>query len=165
MKSRASSKNQVSRKSLTLFIFVTARAALAAVRARLAAVFAVAGDHDVRRIDARRRLRVFLFHRTRILVLFAARAAHRAYAVLAAVSHTAARIFMFGCGGRAGLPVHLAVRCRRRMILRLIDRENDRRESENKQRRERNQNSFFHCFSSQNLEIKLRVCRNFSASA
>jgi hypothetical protein len=138
---------------------MTARAAFAAIRAGLTAVFAVADDRDVRHINARRRLRVFLLHRTRILVLFAARAAHRAFAVLAAVSHAAARIFMFGLGC-AVLLVHRAMRRRRlSMILRLIDCENDRRQSENQQRRQRRQNSFSHCFSFQNLKIKPRIYR------
>ena len=126
---------------------MTARAAaFAAVRARLTAVFGVADHRHVRHIDARRRLRVFLLHRTRIFVLFAAGAAHRAFAVLAAVSHAAARIFMLG-DGRAVLLLHRAMRRRRLLIiLRLIDCENDRRESENQHRRQRNQNSFSHCF-------------------
>jgi len=143
---------------------MTARAAFTAVRARLTTVFAVADDGHVRHLDARRFLRVFLFHRTRIFVLFAARAAHRAFAVLAAISHAAARIFMFG-NGRVVLLVHRRMQDGRMMILRLIDCENDRRESEDKQRRERNQNSFSHCFSFQNLEIKLQICRNPAGSA
>jgi hypothetical protein len=126
---------------------MTARAAaLAAIRAGLTAVFAVADDRHVFQLDARRlRRRVFLLHRTGIFVLFAARAAHRARPVFAAVSHAAARIFMFGMS-RAVLPVHRAMRAGRMMILRLIDGENDRRQSEDKQRRQPHQNSFSHCF-------------------
>jgi hypothetical protein len=45
------------------------------------------------------------------------------------------------------------------MILRLVDGENDSRQSENKQRRQRRQNSFSHCFSFQNLKIKPLVYR------
>ena len=133
---------------------MTARAAFAAIRARLAAAFAVADDRHVRHLDARRRGRVFLLQRTRILVLLAARAAHRAFAVFTAIRHAAARIFVFGLG-RAVLLLHRAMRCRRLvMILRSIDCENDSRESEDQQRRERDQNSFFHCsFSFQNLEM------------
>jgi hypothetical protein len=157
---RAPHRNKVSRQSLT---FVTARAAFAAVRARLTAVFAVADDHHVFHIDARRRLRRLLFHRTRIRVLFTARAAHRAFAVFAAIRHAAARIFVFGCRGRAVLLVHRAMRRRHLPVIRrvIIVSEDNRRQSENQHRRQRYQDSIFHIFSFQNLEIKLPFCRNF----
>jgi hypothetical protein len=145
---RAPRKNKVSRQSLT-FRFVTTRAALAAVRAGLTAVFAVrlADDHDVCHIDARRRLLLRLpFHRTRIRVLFTARAAHRAFAVLTAIRRAAARIFMLGLRG-AVLLHHRAMRRRRAMVLRMIVvSENDRRQSENQHRRQRYQDSIFHDF-------------------
>jgi hypothetical protein len=146
---------------------VTARAAFAAVRARLTAVFAVADDYHVFHINARRRLRRLLFHRTRILVLFTARAAHRAFAVFTAISHAAARIFMFG-SRCAVLLVHRAMRRRHLPVIRrmIIVSEDDRRQSENQHRRQRYQDSISHNFSFQNLEIKPQVLpKLFSVSA
>jgi hypothetical protein len=123
-------------------------------------VRAAAFDCHVGHVSVRRGLRVHLLpHRTGILVLLAAVAVHRAFAVFAAVGFIAVRAFvMFSVGVCVMVFHHLAVRRRRLSIrLRLIVSESDRREREHENGRERDQNSFFHdVFSFQNLETKPR---------
>ncbi len=83
-------------KTLNLAFFMTARAAFAAIRARLTATVAAAtgNNGDFRHIHCLSRLLFLVFlHRAGIFVLTAI-SAHRAFAVFTAIRHRAARIFL-----------------------------------------------------------------------
>lgn len=137
----------MSRAVLAVFVFAArARAARATTRARCAAVVlsVAAGERDFRVINARRRI-ALVFHRTRIAG-FAARAAHRAFAVLAAIRHSARIFFLAGFGNSSiFLFVHRAAH--RRSLIRIIRfrvSERDDCHSEHEQRRQSDGKSFFH---------------------
>lgn len=77
-----------------MLAFAARTAAFAAACAAFAAVFAAVVGNDYFRIIDACRLIVSRVHRARIAG-FAARAAHRAFAVFAAISHSARMFFFF----------------------------------------------------------------------